>query len=57
MDSLQIIFSIDIGLPGTANVVVYIKDKGIVANEPSVVAVRKEIDYDINILAVEMKLS
>ncbi len=34
-DRLANYFSIDIGLDlGTANVVVYIKDKGIVANEP-----------------------
>ena len=40
-DQLANYFSIDIGLDlGTANVVVYIKDKGVVANEPSVVAVQ-----------------
>mgnify|MGYP005636038001 CR=1 FL=1 len=42
-DRLANYFSIDIGLDlGTANVVVYIKDKGIVANEPSVVAVQRD---------------
>ena len=52
-DRLANYFSIDIGLDlGTANVVVYIKDKGIVANEPSVVAVQRDRLGDINILAV-----
>ncbi len=42
--------SIDIGIDlGTANVLVYIKGKGIVLNEPSVVAIDK---YDNTILAV-----
>ncbi|MFL2686762.1 MAG: rod shape-determining protein [Deltaproteobacteria bacterium TMED126] len=52
-DKIANYFSIDIGLDlGTANVVVYIKDKGIVANEPSVVAVQRDRTGDINILAV-----
>ena len=49
-DKIANYFSIDIGLDlGTANVVVYIKDKGIVANEPSVVAVQRDRLGDINI--------
>ena len=52
-DKLANYFSIDIGLDlGTANVVVYIKDKGIVANEPSVVAVQVDRIGEVNILAV-----
>ena len=36
-------FSNDIGIDlGTANTLVYVKDKGIVLREPSVVAIRKE---------------
>lgn len=52
-DRIANYFSIDIGLDlGTANVVVYIKDKGIVANEPSVVAVQTDKAGEMNILAV-----
>ena len=52
-DQLANYFSIDIGLDlGTANVVVYIKDKGVVANEPSVVAVQIDKIGEVNILAV-----
>ena len=36
---------------GTANVLVYIKNKGIVLNEPSVVAINKDTD---DILAVDV---
>ena len=43
-------FSEEVGIDlGTANVIVYIKDKGIVLQEPSVVAVDEETD---EILAV-----
>ena len=52
-DRLANYFSIDIGLDlGTANVVVYVKDQGIVANEPSVVAVQIDKAGEVNILAV-----
>ena len=43
-------FSNEVGIDlGTANVLVYIKNKGIVLNEPAVVAVNKDTD---EILAV-----
>ena len=40
------IFSNDIAIDlGTANTVVYVRNKGIVLNEPSVVAVRAHSDH------------
>ncbi len=43
-------FATEVGIDlGTANVLVYIKGKGIVMNEPSVVAINKDTD---EILAV-----
>ncbi len=40
---LRKFFSFDIGIDlGTANTLVYVKDRGIVLNEPSVVAIRQE---------------
>ena len=43
-------FATEVGIDlGTANVLVYIKGKGIVLNEPSVVAINKDTD---EILAV-----
>ena len=39
---------------GTANVLVYIKNKGIVLNEPSVVAINKDTD-DILAVGVEAR--
>jgi len=52
-DRIANYFSIDIGLDlGTANIVVYVKNEGIVANEPSVVAVQVDKIGDVTILAV-----
>ena len=52
-DRIANYFSIDIGLDlGTANIVVYVKNVGIVANEPSVVAVQEDKIGDMTILAV-----
>ena len=43
LDQLVGLFSSDMGIDlGTANTLVLIKDKGIVINEPSVVAVQRE---------------
>jgi rod shape-determining protein MreB len=48
--SIRSLFSCDIGIDlGTANTLVYVKDQGIVINEPSVVSIRQE---DKTILAV-----
>ena len=52
-DKIANYFSIDIGLDlGTANIVVYVKNQGIVANEPSVVAVQIDKAGEKTILAV-----
>ena len=52
-DKIANYFSIDIGLDlGTANIVVYVKNEGIVANEPSVVAVQIDKLGEKTILAV-----
>ena len=52
-DKIANYFSIDIGLDlGTANIVVYVKNQGIVANEPSVVAVQTDRAGEKTILAV-----
>ena len=46
-------FSKDLGIDlGTANTLIYVKDEGIVCNEPSVVAVRKDARAGRRILAV-----
>ena len=43
LDSILGMFSNDLAIDlGTANTLVYVKGKGIVASEPSVVAVRKD---------------
>ena len=53
LDSLFGIFSTDLAIDlGTANTLVYVKGKGIVLNESSVVAVRKSARGTDNILAV-----
>ena len=41
-------FSVDLGIDlGTANTLVFVRDKGIVLDEPSVVAVRKGTNEEI----------
>ena len=53
LDSLVGLFSSDMGIDlGTANTLVLVKDKGIVINEPSVVAVQREKYGKQKILAV-----
>jgi len=53
LDSIFGFFSTDLAIDlGTANTLVYVKGKGIVASEPSVVAVRKDIQGGGRILAV-----
>ena len=53
LDQLVGLFSSDMGIDlGTANTLVLIKDKGIVINEPSVVAVQREKYGKQKILAV-----
>jgi rod shape-determining protein MreB len=53
IDSLFGIFSTDLAIDlGTANTLVYVKGRGIVLNEPSVVAVKKSARGTDNILAV-----
>ena len=43
LDSVLGLFSSDMGIDlGTANTLVLVKDKGIIINEPSVVAVQNE---------------
>jgi rod shape-determining protein MreB len=43
LDSISGLFSHDLAIDlGTANTLVYVKGKGIVLNEPSVVAVKKD---------------
>ena len=45
-------FSSDIGIDlGTANCLVYVKDHGVVLNEPSVVAIRDDGDVTVGIEA------
>src|SRR5512135_3167448 len=52
-DSLWGLFSTDLAIDlGTANTVVYVKGKGIVSSEPSVVAIQKDSRGDKRILAV-----
>lgn len=53
LDAIFGIFSTDLAIDlGTANTLVYVKGKGIVASEPSVVAVRKDAEGGGRILAV-----
>jgi rod shape-determining protein MreB len=53
LDSIFGFFSTDLAIDlGTANTLVYVKGKGIVASEPSVVAVRKDVQGGGRILAV-----
>ena len=53
LDQVIGFFSIDMGIDlGTANTLVLVKDKGIIINEPSVVAVRREKYGKQKILAV-----
>ena len=43
IDALLGLFSLDVGIDlGTANTLVYVRGKGIVINEPSVVAIDKK---------------
>jgi rod shape-determining protein MreB len=52
-DSLWGLFSSDLAIDlGTANTVVYVKGKGIVSSEPSVVAIQRDSRGDKRILAV-----
>jgi rod shape-determining protein MreB len=52
-DSLWGLFSTDLAIDlGTANTVVYVKGKGIVSSEPSVVAIQKDARGDKHVLAV-----
>jgi rod shape-determining protein MreB len=53
LDSISGLFSHDLAIDlGTANTLVYVKAKGIVLNEPSVVAVKKEHGGSNKVLAV-----
>jgi actin-like ATPase involved in cell morphogenesis len=52
-DSLLGIFSNDLAIDlGTANTLVYLKGRGIVSSEPSVVAVQKDNKGEMKVLAV-----
>jgi len=52
-DSIWGLFSTDLAIDlGTANTVVYVKGKGIVASEPSVVAIHRDSRGDKRVLAV-----
>ena len=53
LSSITGLFSSDLGIDlGTANTLIYVKDKGIVLNEPSVVAITEEERGRKEILAV-----
>ena len=53
IDSILGVFSSDMAIDlGTANTLIYVKGKGIVLSEPSVVAVRTENDLKSNVLSV-----
>ena len=53
LDPILGLFSNDLAIDlGTANTCVYVKGKGIVLNEPSVVAVRKDPKGGSKVLAV-----
>jgi len=50
LNSLLGLFSSDIAIDlGTANTLIYVKEKGIVLNEPSVVAIRQSAGGGINV--------
>ncbi len=52
-DSLFGLFSTDLAIDlGTANTLVYVRNQGIVVNEPSVVAISKNRDNSSKVLAV-----
>ena len=52
-DKLLGVFSSDLAIDlGTANTLVYVKGKGIVLSEPSVVAVRTDVRAKNRVLAV-----
>ena len=54
-DSLWGLFSSDLAIDlGTANTVVYVKGKGIVSSEPSVVAIQRDSRGEKHVLAVGM---
>jgi len=56
MDSVLGVFSNDLAIDlGTANTLVYVKGKGIVLSEPSVVAVRTDNRYKNKVLAVGLE--
>jgi rod shape-determining protein MreB and related proteins len=56
MDSVLGLFSNDLAIDlGTANTLVYVKGKGIVLSEPSVVAVRTDNRYKNKVLAVGLE--
>ncbi|MCP3852903.1 MAG: rod shape-determining protein, partial [Gammaproteobacteria bacterium] len=56
IDSLLGAFSNDLALDlGTANTLIYVKGKGIILNEPSVVAVRTDKKSKNRILAVGLE--
>jgi len=56
MDSVLGVFSNDLAIDlGTANTLVYVKGKGIVLSEPSVVAVRTDNRYKNRVLAVGLE--
>jgi rod shape-determining protein MreB len=53
IDNLIGLFSNDLAVDlGTANTLIYVKDKGVVSNEPSVVAVHIDSRGDKKILSV-----
>ncbi|MGZ3539332.1 MAG: rod shape-determining protein, partial [Thermodesulfobacteriota bacterium] len=52
-DALWGLFSTDLAIDlGTANTVVYVKGKGIVSSEPSVVAIQRDSRGEKRVLAV-----
>ena len=53
IDSMKSLFSTDLAIDlGTANTLVYVKGKGIVSNEPSVVAVYRDPRGNQKILSI-----
>ena len=55
-DKLLGVFSSDLAIDlGTANTLVYVKGKGIVLSEPSVVAVRTDVRAKNRVLAVGLE--
>ena len=56
-EGLKRMFSSDIGIDlGTATVLVYVKGKGIVLNEPSVVAIDKSTDRILKVGKVAQQM-